>query len=295
MTAFPERRSMRRSDERGIAMITTLLVLMLMSALLVGFTAVVMSDQRYRFLDRDRGQSFYAAAGAIEKLTSDLGNLFFANMAPTSAQVTALTVGRVQAGDHRRHLHVRQRRRRACRPASCRPTTARQPGKTVKTVGGKGYTIMFCANAAGNPTVSDDPMTIKTGPFEGLIAQQIPYQLDVTAKSATGGEVHLIRTMEAVAIPVFQFGMFSDVDLSFSAADDFTFGGRVHTNGNLFLAAGDGSTLTLTDKITAVKEVVRQRLSNGVSIDTVGHTTGTDQDPVVGNLTALPARGPKAA
>ena len=28
--------------------------------LLVGFTAVVMSDQRYRFIDRDRGQAFYA-------------------------------------------------------------------------------------------------------------------------------------------------------------------------------------------------------------------------------------------
>ena len=51
------------SNERGIAMITTLLVLMLMSALLVGFTTVVMSDQRYRFIDRDRGQAFYAASG----------------------------------------------------------------------------------------------------------------------------------------------------------------------------------------------------------------------------------------
>ena len=72
-------------------MITTLLVLMLMSALLVGFTTVVMSDQRYRFIDRDRGQAFYAASGAIEKLTADLGNLFFSNVSPTTAQVTALT------------------------------------------------------------------------------------------------------------------------------------------------------------------------------------------------------------
>ena len=54
---------MRNSNERGIALITTLLVLMLMSALLVGFTTVVMSDQRYRFIDRDRGQAFYAASG----------------------------------------------------------------------------------------------------------------------------------------------------------------------------------------------------------------------------------------
>ncbi len=82
---------MRNSSERGIALLTTILVLMLMSALLVGFTTIVISDQRYRFIDRDRGQAFYAAAGAIEKLTGDLGNLFLTNVAPTAAQITALT------------------------------------------------------------------------------------------------------------------------------------------------------------------------------------------------------------
>src|SRR2546428_3414298 len=82
---------MRNSTERGIAMITTLLVLMLMSALLVGFTTMVMSDQRYRFIDRDRGQAFYGAAAGIEKMTSDLGNLFLVNVAPTQADILALT------------------------------------------------------------------------------------------------------------------------------------------------------------------------------------------------------------
>ena len=82
---------MRHTNERGIAMITVLLVLMLMSALLVGFTTVVMSDQRYRFIDRDRGQAFYAASAGVEKLTVDLGNLFLEYVAPTAAQVQALT------------------------------------------------------------------------------------------------------------------------------------------------------------------------------------------------------------
>ena len=85
-----------RSSERGVAMITTLLILMLMSALLVGFTTIVMSDQRYRFIARDRGQTFYAASGAVEKLTADLGNLFLVNVGPTAAQVTALTVAAKQ-------------------------------------------------------------------------------------------------------------------------------------------------------------------------------------------------------
>ncbi len=82
---------MHRNNERGIALITTLMVMMLMSALLVGFTAVVMSDQRYRFIDRDRGQAFYAASGGLEKMTADLGNLFLAQVAPTAAQLSNLT------------------------------------------------------------------------------------------------------------------------------------------------------------------------------------------------------------
>ena len=46
------------------------------------------------------------------------------------------------------------------------------------------------------------------------------------------------RQLQTVAVPVFQFGMFSEGDLSFFAGPNFNFGGRVHTNGNLFLAQG---------------------------------------------------------
>src|SRR5262249_16304831 len=138
--------------------------------------------------------------------------------------------------------------------------------KVVTRVGTYGYSITYCGTASGNPTTEDDPTTIKTGPYEGLMALKTPYQLDVTAKTSSGGEVEVVGTIEAVAIAVFQFGMFSDVDLGFNAADDFSFGGRVHTNGNLFLSQQTSSTLTISDKVTAVKEIVRQRLTNGVSI-----------------------------
>src|SRR5581483_218336 len=211
-------RSAVRTD-RGIALITTLLVLMLMSALLVGFTTIVMSDQRYRFIDHDRNQAFYGASGGVEKLTVDLGNLFLDNVAPTNAQVTALT-----DTAHKPTITgvtFTNPNAPTALPASLlTPYHCSAGGKTIPTVGSSGYTIMFCANASGTPTTTDDPTTIKTGPYEGLVALQTPYQLDVTAKTATGGEVHLSRTLEAVAIPVFQFGMFSDQDLSFFAAEN---------------------------------------------------------------------------
>ena len=93
---------MRTSNERGIALITTLLVMMLMAALMVGFTAVVMSDQRFRGIDRDRTQAFYAAHSGLEKLTVDLGNLFKVSVAPTAGAVDGDPGG--AAGDHGHHL-----------------------------------------------------------------------------------------------------------------------------------------------------------------------------------------------
>ena len=79
------------------------------------------------------------------------------------------------------------------------------------------------------------------------------------------------RQLQTVAVPVFQFGMFSEGDLSFFAGPNFNFGGRVHTNGNLWLAQGNGNTLTLADRVTAVGEVFRTHLSNGQDINVTPH------------------------
>lgn len=77
---------MRTSNERGIALVATLLVMLLMSALMVGFTTVVMSDQKFRGIDRDRTQALYAAHAGLEKMTVDLYNLFSTSVAPSTTQ-----------------------------------------------------------------------------------------------------------------------------------------------------------------------------------------------------------------
>src|SRR5213593_3314662 len=81
---------LRSVNQRGVALIAALLIMMLMSALMIGFTTIVISDQRYRGFDKDRTRAFYAAQSGIEKLTTDLGNLFLVNVAPTAAQIAAL-------------------------------------------------------------------------------------------------------------------------------------------------------------------------------------------------------------
>jgi Tfp pilus assembly protein PilX len=221
---------MRTSNEHGIALITTLLIMMLVSALLVGFTIVISSDQRFRFIDRDRQQAFYGASAGLERLQADLGDLFMTNLAPTAAQVSAL-------------------------------------GGTPPVIPGITFTKQDTTSGYTVAQVWTGTTNISNGPYAGLMALMKRYQIDVTARTTgAGGEVHLQRTTETVAIPVFQFGMFSDMDLAFFAGSDFNFGGRVHTNGNLFLAQG-GGTLTLSDKVTVVKDIVRQYLENGGSID----------------------------
>ena len=95
---------------------------------------------------------------------------------------------------------------------------------------------------------------ITAGPYKGLKGIITKYPITITARSVTGNaEVRLRREMQTVAVPVFQFGVFSETDLTFYAGDNFDFGGRVHTNGNLFLSNVARLTLTFTDYITAVQ------------------------------------------
>ena len=131
----------------------------------------------------------------------------------------------------------------------------------------------------GNPLANTH--TILTGQNAGLVALLTPYTLQVTAETPMGSEVKLQRLVQTAAIPIFQFGMFSQTDLDFFAGPDFNFGGRVHTNGNLWLA--EGGTLTFADKVTAAGEIIRSNLENG-------YPTATNYAGVV-DMTTNPGSG----
>jgi hypothetical protein len=246
------------SDDSGMALLSALLLMGLMSALLIGFFATIQSDQQASGINRDQTQAYAAAHAGLEKLTADLGALFIGgNYSPTAAQINALTV----------------------QPPTLTGFSFLAPD------GSSGYTITQQATVTA---------TVPNGPFQGLQALLTPYQVNVTARASAatlGGaaEVKMRRVLQTAAVPVFQFGVFSENDLSFFPGAPFNFGGRVHTNQNLFLAS-QGSTLTMTDIVTAVGEVVRTHLANGVAISTSGHTdivnlaTTSGSNPVFRNL-----------
>ena len=234
----------RRTDERGVALVAALLVTMVISAMLAGFLVMVNADQAAGGIERDQTQAYAGAHAGVEKLTADLGQLFAGNFSPTGAQLAALTAGAMEPT----LPHI----------SFLRPDDS------------SGYRITFeDDNGDGNPDIADPNGTpIGAGPYQGLIGLITPYQVEVTSRTAGAAEVRMRRTMQTIAIPVFQFGLFSENNLSFFAGPNFSFGGRVHTNQHLFLKQDAGGTLTLRDRVTAVGEVIRNRLSNGV----ISHT-----------------------
>ncbi len=240
-----------------MALLSVLLIMALMSGLLIGFFAMIQADQQASGINRDQTQAYAAAHAGLEKLTADLGALFIGgNYSPTPAQIAVLTA----------------------QPPTLTGFQYLAPDGT------SGYTITQQATVTA---------TVPNGPFQGLQALLTPYQVNVTARASTatlGGsaEVKMRRILQTAAVPVFQFGIFSENDLSFFPGADFDFGGRVHTNQNLYLATS--ATLTMRDIATAVGEVVRTHLPNGVAISTSGHTglvnlaTTSGSNPVFRNL-----------
>ena len=267
--------SRRWTDESGVALITALLAVMLMSAMMVGLFAALATDQRSHALDRDQTQAYAAAQAGLEKITSSLASLFITDYSPSAAEITAIT----------------------STPPVLTGFTYTAPGGTA----GSGYAVSYPTDSHGNPLASNEAIT--TGPFTGFQGLITDYTATITAVSSGGAEVRLRRSIQTVAIPIFQFGIFSDSDLSIFAGDNFSFGGRVHTNGSLFVCEQSGSnTMTFTDRITVVNAVVRNYFSNGLNNATstpgctanvlVPTSSSTNRDlqqsPNEGSITGMP-------
>jgi len=248
-------KKLRREEQSGIALVTSLLLMLLMATLLAGFIALVVAGQQITRSSSNDALVFYGAEAGLEKLTGDLGTLFGNNYAPTGAEVNTLMT--------------------APPDLSAQGVTFVDPSN-VST-----YKITFPPDGNGNPLATAGTINNGSSPWNGMSALLTPYTIYVTAWTNDGNEAQLTRSMQSVGIPLFQFGVFSQTDLGFHSGTDFSFGGRVHTNGNLFLAQDTG-TLTMSQKVTAVGQVVRNNLMNGYTISgdpgyqgTVSITTGS--------------------
>lgn len=216
-----------KNSSQGFTLIAALLILVLLSGVAAGLLFMVGNETRMGGNDLEANLAFYGAESGMEKLTADLSALYTTSMNPSSAQIQNLTNF---------------------------PPTAAMVNEMSYT-----ETITYPTDANGNPVSTWN--TVSSGSNQGVYAEIVPMSLQVIATRPAGASVNMTRKVEVALIPVFQFGVFCGYDCSYFPGPNFGFGGRVHTNGNLFLAAG--SDLVFNDKIAAFQQVITDELENG--------------------------------
>ena len=174
-----------KNTSKGFTLIATLLLLLLLSGIAIGMLMMVSTEGKVGTHDVQNNMTFHDAEGVIEKMTSDLAGTFQNIESPTVSQITGLS--------------------------------ALQPANTV----GLKYPVYTLTpatqvNANGVVVPLSSYGQIASGPYQGLSAELLPVTLQATAQGPLGDEVNMSRTVQVALIPVFQFGIYSDSDLSFS-------------------------------------------------------------------------------
>jgi Tfp pilus assembly protein PilX len=220
-----------RQSMRGFTLIASLLLLLLLSGMSIGLLYMVSGSSHISGNDLETNKAYYDAQSGIEKLTVDIASLYQQNLNPTQSDLDTMA------------------------------STSQAAAESLFT----GTTFLESVtwtntNSDGTPKTTND--VISQGTDAGLTAELVPVTIKVTAIRPSGAAVSMTRGVEAALIPVFQFGVFSQGDLSYFPGPEFNFQGRVHTNGNLFLAANNGP-LIFGSKVTAVGQIIRDQLANG--------------------------------
>jgi Tfp pilus assembly protein PilX len=223
---------------RGFTLIASLLLLVLLSAIAVGLMYTVTGAGHVGGNDLESNIAFYGAESGMEKLTSDVLSLYQQKLSPVQADLTSLA-------------------------QTSPPSSAQIPGMTYLE-----SATWTNVDSKGNPITTTN--VVSQGAYSGLTAEIIPMTLQVSAMRPSGAAVNITRSVEIAMIPVFQFGVFSDSDLSYFPGPPFGFLGRVHTNGNLYLNANSGP-LVIGDKVTVAGQILRDRLADNYTAGGSGY------------------------
>lgn len=172
------------SDKRGFTLIASMLLLVLMTGISIGLLMMVQTEGRAGGNDVENSLAYRGAEGAIENMTSSLAATFQNIQSPQASDISGLS--------------------------SQAPSI---PGITFPS---GGYTLTPRTNPDGSLKTAYG--LISSGSNAGLYAQILPIDLAVIAQRPLGDQVRMLRTVEVALIPVFQFGVFSDSDLSFFAS-----------------------------------------------------------------------------
>ena len=142
-------------------------------------------------------------------------------------------------------------------------------------------------------TKESESIVLTGGTYGGLSAVRDSWEIKTFATHRSSDvKVEVRRRFFSDRIPIFQFGAFYEDDLEVHPGPYFTFGGRVHTNKNLFVVAFN--EVHFNTKVTAVGEVVNDILKSGRTLDSddlnnvfVADASGTEQELLTGEASVI--------
>lgn len=220
--------SFARKNQNGSAMIIALLVL----ALLLSFVAIAVSRTTSETIassnDAAESRAFSASQASLEVMTRNFDKIFEEKLSPTTSDL-----------DH------------------------------VKSLLPPGFDTDFSFQQNISQTKATETVVMSGQLLQGLNALRDEWQIDSTATEKNSGvQVALRRKFYNNRVPIFQFGIFYDDDLEFHPGPRFDFGGRVHSNGNLFLMAQTG--LYFSSRVSSVGQIITDVARNGRNWDQWG-------------------------
>lgn len=249
-------RSLAREREKGTATLISVLVLALLSIFVALALSRVTTEAIIMNNDSLNARAYYAAQGSIELMSRNFNKLFSTTLSPSTADIQREVID-VTPANFGGKLDVSTPTNPSAKPA---PYTSFED-----------YNFKQEVFVAGAP-LTDQP--IGGGEFAGLSAERSPYMMVTTAThTPTGTSVTLTRNFISNIIPIFQFGIFYDHELEFYSGTNFSFGGLVHTNSDIYLLGGTDEPLketSFTDKVSAVGHIVHDVTRNGLGWEQFG-------------------------
>ena len=213
-----------RSSQRGTAIIIAIMVMALLAIFVAATISRVTNETLMMGNDQANTEAYFVAQASLEHMSRNFSDVFDVRITPTPTDITNI--------------------------------------QNDVPAGYANYTINQVLQRE-NPGMPPEQTTVDvSSPFAGLVALREGWRIDATALGPSNAEVRLTRTLNNYTIPIFQFGIFYDDPQEHHPGPAFNFGGRVHTNGDIYLMAGNTNT-RFRDRVTAAGEVVVDVARNG--------------------------------
>ncbi|MGB7210053.1 MAG: hypothetical protein WBD27_15460 [Pyrinomonadaceae bacterium] len=223
--------------QKGTAIVLALFVLALMSVFVALAVSRTTSEAVSVGNETSEARTLYAAQGSLETMTRNFNKVFETKLNPLPSDITLVENGNIIPG-------------------------------LSQALGGQ-YTFVNTADQTSVPGAT----VLSGGPYSGLYAIRDNWRLRTVATNQMDGtQIQLTRSILNNRIPIFQFGIFYNDDLELFRPPRFSFGGRVHSNGNFFLSPG-AEGIYFDSRVTASGHIVTQSWRNWNQSDAANSQT----------------------